>query len=111
VNPSDDFHSLAEARSWALHSEVARRLPSSPQLIERAQRRVEQWLKDPARHPYASSWSQLLSLETPELVMALARKDAEMCTLRQASPFAGALDSRTRWEILKQPALRSREAS
>jgi len=109
VTTSDDFHSLAEARSWALHSEVAGRLQSHPEIIERARKRVEQWLKDPARHPYASSWSEVLSHDTPELMSALLRKDAEMCTLRQASPFAGALDNRTRWAILKQPALRSRE--
>jgi hypothetical protein len=111
VNASDDFHSLAEARSWALHSEVARRLSSNPQIIERARKRVQEWLDDPVRHPYAKSWNELLCGAPTELALALMRKDDEMCTLRQASPFAGALDNHTRWQILKQSALRPRETS
>lgn len=104
------FHNLAEARSWALHQEVAARLDTQPELVERARRRVATWLLDPSRHPYASAWKELLSGDIPELQNALVRKDTEMCTLRQASPFAGALDNRTRWRILKQPELRKREA-
>lgn len=106
-----DFHSLAEERSWALHVEVARRLPSRPDLLEAARRRVSAWLAEPGRHPYADDWRALLDAGTRELVEALRDVSPRMCTLRQASPFAGALDARTRWEILKRPELRRREAS
>lgn len=47
-----EFHSLAEARSWALHQEVAARLASQPRLIERAKQRVAKWLSHPSEHPY-----------------------------------------------------------
>ncbi len=42
---------------------------------------------------------------------SLADKGDWMCTLRQASPFAGALDAETRWNILKRPEFRPSEAS
>lgn len=110
ANDAPEFHSLAEKRSWALHLEVARRLTDRPELRERALERVRCWLKDPARHPYAHDWQRLLTGELSELQAALASRAKKMCTLRQASPFAGALDSRTRWQILKRPDLTQREA-
>jgi hypothetical protein len=109
-NDVPSFHSLAEKRSWALHQEVARRLSDQPELRERALKRVRSWLTVPARHPYATDWQLLLEGSLPELQAALASASKRMCTIRQASPFAGALDSRTRWQILKRPDLTHREA-
>lgn len=106
-----DFHNLSDARSWALHSEVAARLPAHPELVERAQRRIQTWMGQKADHPYAADWHQLLSLPLSRLTEALCSKDDRMCALRQASPFAGALDNATRWRILKRPEFRPREAS
>lgn len=105
----DGFHSLAERRSWALHCEVASRLADHPGIVQRARARVEQWLADPARHPYAAAWKALLDAPMDELSAALRSKEEPMITLRQVSPFAGALDTRTRWRILKQPDLTNRE--
>lgn len=105
-----DFHSLAEARSWALHQEVAARLATRPELIDRAKQRVAEWLEHPGEHPYATAWAGLLEGPQETLLAALVGKEACWCSLRQASPFAGALDSTTRWRILKQPELRPREA-
>ena len=105
----DEFHSLAEARSWALHREVATRLATQPELIDRAKQRVGQWLTSPEEHPYATAWAALLQGSLEELHAVLVGKDHWACTLRQASPFAGALDNITRWRILKQPELRPRE--
>lgn len=107
----DDFHSLADARSWALHEEVAARIPGEPRLVVRARERVAGWLSRPKEHPYASAWRDLLLLPPEKLQEALTDKGDRMCTLRQASPFAGALDTVTRWKILKRPELRPREAS
>lgn len=107
----DDFHSLADARSWALHEEVAARIPGKPELVVRARERVAGWMSRPTEHPYASAWSELLLLPVQKLQEALTDRSDRMCTLRQASPFAGALDAATRWKILKRPELRPREAS
>jgi len=109
ISPGD-FHSLAEARSWALHQEVLARLVEHPELVARAKQRVAKWLLSPEDHPYAPAWEELLLGPPDRLHAALVGKDPHWCTLRQASPFAGALDSATRWRILRQPELRSREA-
>jgi hypothetical protein len=101
---------LAEKRSWALHGEVARRLLCNPGLVALARRRVAAWLEHPNDNPYAERWHELLSRDVADLATALTDTSTEMCTLRQSSPFAGVLDSRTRWRILKQPELRDREA-
>jgi len=106
---SDDLRSLADARSWALHQEVAARLAARPELVTRAKQRVAGWLKEPTEHPYASAWDDLLRLPPQELEEALIDTGDRMITLRQASPFAGALDAATRWRILKRPELRPRE--
>lgn len=55
-----EFHSLAEARSWALHREVAARVQARPELVERARKRVARWLVRPTEHPYAAAWAELL---------------------------------------------------
>jgi hypothetical protein len=91
-------------------AEVAARLPGSPELVRSAQQRVLGWLTRPSEHPYAAAWNDLLQLPLEPLRQALTDKGEPMCTLRQASPFAGALDARTRWSILKRPELRPREA-
>ncbi len=104
------LHSLADERSLALHRAVAERLGTDPSLLVRAVERVAAWSTDPARHPYAAEWRVFLTGSLDDLCAALVSTESTMCTLRQASPFAGALDAKTRWEILKQPALRSREA-
>lgn len=109
MTASAPFHSLAEKRSWALHREVAARLVTHPEIIERARRRVEAWLEDPAQHPYAPEWRALLAENVSSVAIALCDTSARMCTLRQASPFAGALDNETRWRILKQAELRPNE--
>jgi hypothetical protein len=101
------LHSLADARSLALHQAVAERLKLDPAIVARARARVAAWSLEPERHPYALPWQKLLDQELEALCLALTRSDAEMCTLRQASPFAGALDAKTRWAILKHPSLRA----
>ena len=109
MSETDGFHSLAEARSWALHEEVAVQLGRSPELVRLARQRVAGWLTDPAEHPYAAEWHTLLQQPLDSLRRALTDKGERMCTLRQASPFAGALDAKARWRILKRPEIRSRE--
>lgn len=104
------LHSLADARSLALHSEVASRLASDPGIVDRARRRVSTWLTDAGAHPYAEAWARLLALPTTELQRELESPSEMMITLRQASPFAGALDSKTRAQLLKRPELRPNEA-
>ncbi len=100
-----DFHSLAEKRSWALHRAVAERLSEDADVLTRARNRVEGWCRDLRRHPYALEWRRLLDGPLDELRKALVSGDPEMVTLRQASPFAGALSPAERYRILSRPEL------
>ena len=96
-----DPHALAEARSLAAHRLIADRLRNEPELLERARARVQQWLREGGR-PYAQAWAQLLALELPELVEALVDPSQRGRDLRQCTPFAGAIDPRTRWRLWAQ---------
>lgn len=96
-------HRTAELRSLALHREVARRLRDAPELVERARRRVRAWLDDgTAPRRWAARWLEILEGSTDEIAAAIADPGQEATELRQVSPFAGALDPRTRWTVLRQ---------
>lgn len=98
-----DPHRLAEERSIALHAAIVQRLRSNPAILERARARVQAWRRSGTIHPaYAEAWIALLSQRTEELCAALVDPSEEARAMRQSSPFAGALDSRTRWAIWRE---------
>jgi hypothetical protein len=105
---TDERHALAEERSLELHRAVAERLRADPSLIGRARRRVDDWLRDGSvARPYAEAWRDILA-GTVDLVAAFLEDPGDRARrLRQASPFAGFLDARTRWAILRE--VRERE--
>jgi hypothetical protein len=93
-------HRLAEARSIALHEEVARRLRADSALLEAARARVDGWLASGAVHPrYALAWRDLLSSSLDEVCAAIVDPGERARALRQSTPFAGVVDPRTRWRI------------
>lgn len=95
-----DPHRLSELRSLAYHRAIASRLREEPALLERALRRVEAWLVSGEVHPeYARQWRALLESPIDELCALLERDDEHACTLRSVTPFAGAIDPRTRWQV------------
>jgi hypothetical protein len=102
VDPSNP-HRLAEARSLALHREVARRLREQPELLEGVRARVEGWLRegDVAR-PYARAWWEVLAGNLEAILRAVVDPSERGRDLRQSSPFAGIVDPRTRWRILDE---------
>jgi hypothetical protein len=96
-------HRVAEERSLALHREVARRLREDPKVLEMARQRVQRWLADgtvPRR--WAERWARILEGSAGEVARAITDTGQEARDLRQVTPFAGALDARTRWSILRQ---------
>lgn len=100
-------HRVAEERSLALHREVARRLEERPELLEIARARVEAWCREGgAAAPWARRWRELLSRPVDEVIAAITSEGEETRALRQCSPFAGIIDPRTRWEILRRSAAR-----
>ena len=96
-------HRVAEERSSALHREVAKRLLARPDLLERARSRVEGWSRERsvAAH-WIKEWSVLLSHSLEDVIAAITDTGEAGRGLRQTSPFAGIIDSKTRWEILRR---------
>jgi hypothetical protein len=100
-----DPHHRSEERSIAMHRAIAAKLRSDPRILERARDRVSGWRADGSVHPtYVAAWERLLRLPLEEVVAALVDPGEQGRALRQVSPFAGALDARERWRILRTVA-------
>lgn len=96
-------HRRIEDRSLHLHRAVAEKLRLDPRLLQMARRRVDDWCRDGSVHPrYAEAWRRLLSLGPEAVAQQLTDHSEEMRALRQCSPFAGALEPRERWRILRE---------
>jgi hypothetical protein len=96
-------HRLAEARSLALHTEVARQLELHPETLDAARARVEEWLATgsvPRR--WAEKWAEILAGSSADIIAAITDTGEQARALRQTSPFAGAIDPRKRWAILRR---------
>ena len=86
-----------------LHRAIADKARHDPGVLARARERVEGWLRDGSVHRrYAEPWRRLLSSQPDEILKCLVDPGEAMRALRQCSPFAGALDPRERWRILRQ---------
>jgi hypothetical protein len=96
-------HRLAEERSLAFHRAVADKLASEPETLERARGRVRSWLESGDVAPfYARAWDEVLSRPLSQ-IRAFLEEDSERArALRQVTPFAGAIDARTRWRIWRE---------
>ena len=96
-------HELAEARSLALHRAIAARLREDPAVLERARDRVRGWLETGAVAGYwASEWNRILSGSVDEICAWLVDESEHARAMRQVTPFAGAIDARTRWRIWRE---------
>jgi len=95
-------HRLAIERSLSLHREVAARIEADPSLVNRALERVRGWMADGTVSPfYARAWIGILERPASEVATFLVEDSERAHDLRQVSPFAGVLEPRTRWKILK----------
>lgn len=97
------LHGRAEERSLALHRVVARRLVEDPRIVERARERVRGWLAErTVGDGWARAWLGVLERPAPEIASLLCDPGLHACALRQSSPFAGVLDPRERWAVLRE---------
>jgi hypothetical protein len=95
-----DPHRLAEARSLAAHQLIADRLEAQPGLVDMARGRVASWLADGSvARAYAEAWRDILAGDIPSICRALVDDSEQGRALRQCTPFAGAIDPRTRWQL------------
>ena len=93
----------SDEQSILLHSEVAERLQADPSILDRARSRVRSWLEDGSVHRYyVEAWERVLSQSVDEVAAFLVHTSEHACALRQVSPFAGVLDPRTRWRLLRR---------
>jgi hypothetical protein len=96
-------HRVPEQRSLALHREVARLLRQHPELVARARERVGDWQRTGlVGAPWIAAWSEVLSHPIEEIIAVLTDPGERSCDLRQCSPFAGAIEPRERWRILRE---------
>jgi hypothetical protein len=103
-----DGHRTAELRSLAYHRRVAEKLRNDPSLIQRAKERQEARLKqvgsDSPQGHYARGWLRLISGPVDDLIAFMVSDDPVATDFRQASPFAGALGARERWQLWRDVA-------
>jgi hypothetical protein len=96
-------HRLAEERSLELHRKIAEMLRRDPEKLAKARSRVHGWLQDRSVHPhYAEAWARLIDGPFEELLRALVDESENARAMRQATPFAGYVDPRTRWQIWRE---------
>lgn len=94
-----DGHRAAALRSLAYHRAVAERL--GDELVADALARLRRWREETRIHlRYADEWEALLRGPRARLVRTLREDSERAATLRQSSPFAGALDEPTRRRVL-----------
>ena len=68
-----------------------------------ARRRVRRWLDEGTPSTYwAERWAQVLAGTAEEVIAVITDPREDARALRQSTPFAGAIDPRTRWEILRR---------
>lgn len=98
-----NLHRLAEERSIAIHGLVAERLREDPSVVETARERVLDGRRSGAMHPrYADEWLSILALPIDALCAFLVDGSERARALRQSTPFAGAIDPRTRWRVWRE---------
>ena len=68
-------------------------------LLDQARARVLGWREPETHRRWSQAWSEVLARPLDELCKALVDEGEHMTQLRQMTPFAGALDARTRWSI------------
>jgi hypothetical protein len=97
------LHRLAEERSLAFHRAVAERLHADPAIVMRATERLRRWRTEGSLHgEYFDAWMEILGRPIDQIITALADGSERMRALRQTTPFAGAIDPRTRWRIWRE---------
>jgi hypothetical protein len=96
-------HALADARSLALHREVARRLRADAGLLQPARERVLTWQHSgQVASAYVEAWCRALDAGLPAVLEILEDPGERGQALRQASPFAHVIPARERWRLLQK---------
>lgn len=91
-------HRIAELQSLAYHRLVAERLDE--QVVERAKRRLRNWINAGRVHPdWAARWTRLLEKPLDRIATEISADTTRARELRQTSPFAGVLTEQDRQRL------------
>ena len=105
-----DLHRLGEARSIELHRAVAAMLRREPARVAKARERVRRWRAEGSVPlPYVEAWERHLEGPLKALCAAMVDEREWARALRQVTPFAGFVDSRTRWRIWREVRARGEQ--
>ena len=95
-----DPHRLAELRSVALHAAVGKELLRRPALVDETRQRVRSLhLEGKLAAFYRDEWMAVLQLPIDRIVAVLCEDSERARAMRQATPFAGIIGPRERWQI------------
>ena len=95
-----NLHRLAEERSLAYHRIVAQRLERDSAILDAARALANLWIERGGRSVgYAKAWREALNRPLAEIIALLEEDSEHARTLRQSSPFAGALTPAERWSV------------
>jgi hypothetical protein len=97
-----DPHRLAELRSLAYHRAVLAKLDGDGGVLENARKSVQTMFTEGRSIHYAEAWRDLLNGSIARLREVLVADTEQARALRQATPFAGAIGARERWQIWKE---------
>ena len=93
----------ADRKSLALHMAVAQKLLENQEILSRARTRVAMWEVGDTVHPwYVQAWADVLGGSAEQVAAFLANPSEDACAMRQASPFAGALEVGERNAVLRE---------
>jgi hypothetical protein len=101
-------HRTAELRSLAYHRRVAEKLRGDRDLLARARANVDAAIHEAGSESgaayYALGWRRRIDGALADLLEFLISDSQEARDFRQASPFAGALNARERWQLWREAA-------
>ena len=107
-----DDHRLRFETSLALHTAVAQKVQSHPEILARARSKVQAWLeRGGSSAPLLGRWRDVLDGPLEDVIALMTERSEEAAWLRKASPFAGALEPRERERILRETRERLESAA
>jgi len=98
-------HAINEERSLRLHRRVAERLSQDLSLLTAAKAQLQRWQAEGTLAiAYIEAWRALIDGPLPKLLAILTGDSETSRDLRQTTPFAGVLNPRERWALLRRQA-------
>jgi hypothetical protein len=96
-------HERIDRRSLALHRAIAGKIRANPSLIAIARDNLDRWSSTNGRsQPYWDTWREILDRPLGEVLDLMLEDSEHMTAMRRATPFAGILTPKERWEIYEQ---------